>query len=339
MRFASWVRFTAVLVARGVVAAAFGMLFWAVVPMVIGWHSTTVMTGSMEPALHVGDVVVSKTVEPHELRKGQVLLFDDPDHAGVLRLHRFDALNADGTLTTKGDANPGADSTPITRAAVVGVGYLRVPFIGTPITWAARGDTAALTGLAAALLAVAALAVVPAAPREGSPEGHGGHRARRRDPRHRALRHRAPRRQPRAAAALLVAAACTTVALALPAPAAAIGFAATTSATSSTLTTATATPVTAMTCTSNTDGTVTIGWDHTGTAPTRFTVLVDGRAAATTPADARAATIGSWDLFTWRTSTVSVRTDLTDTWTTTSTDTVRIVTVRFLGFGRTSCAP
>lgn len=334
MRSTPWIRFTAVLVARGVLAAVFGMLFWAVVPMAIGWHSTTVMSGSMEPALHVGDVVVSKTVEPHELRKGQVLLFEDPDHAGVLRLHRFDALNADGTLTTKGDANPGADSTPITRAAVDGVGYLRVPFIGTPITWAARGDTAALTGLGAALLAVAALAVAPAAPRGGSPDGHGGHRAR-----HRAPRHRARQRQPRTAAALFVAAAGTTVALALPAPAAAIGFAATTSATSSTLATASATPATAVTCTSSSDGTVTIGWDHTGAAPARFTVLVDGRVAATTPAAARAATIGSWDLFTWRTSTVSIRTDLTDTWTTTSTDTVRIVTVRFLGFGRTSCTP
>lgn len=322
------------LTARGVLAAVFGMLFWAVAPMAIGWHSTTVMTGSMQPSLDVGDVVVSKTVEPRELRKGQVLLFDDPDHAGVLRLHRFDTLNADGTLTTKGDANPAADSTPITRSAVVGVGYLRVPFIGTPITWAARGDTAALAGLSAALLVVAALAVAPAAPREGSPNGRDGHRAR-----HRAPRHRASQRQPRAVAAVLVAAVCTTVALALPAPAAAIGFAVTTSARPSTLGTANAAPVTAVTCTSNTDGTVTIGWDHTGTAPARFTVLVDGRTAATTTADGRTTTLASWDLFTWRTSTVSIRTDLTDTWTATSADTVRIVTVRFLGFGRTSCAP
>lgn len=334
MRWSPWTRFTVVLIARGILAAVFGVLFWGVVPTVIGWHSTTVMTGSMEPTLHVGDVVVSKPIEPRELRKGQVLLFDDPDHVGILRLHRFNALNADGTLTTKGDVNPGADSTPITRAAVVGVGYLRVPFIGIPITWAARGDTAALTSLGAALLTVTALAVTPAASRGGNLHGPGGHRAR-----HRALRRRAQRHSPRTATAMLVAAACTTAALALPVPAAAIGFAATTSATSSSLATAAAIPATGLRCSSNFDGTVAIGWNYAGSAPARFTILVDGRATATTPADTRTSTLSSWDLFTWRTSTVSVRTDLTDTWTATSMDTIRIVTVRFLGFGRTSCAP
>lgn len=339
MHPAPWVRFTAVLAARGVLAAVFGMLFWAVMPMMLGWHSTTVMTGSMEPALHVGDVIVSKPVEPRELRRGQVLLFDDPDHAHTLRMHRFDTLNLDGTLTTKGDANPAADSTPITRAAVVGVGYLRVPFIGTPVTWAAQRDTAALTGLGAALLTITALAITPAVARESSTATNGKHQARHRARRQRARRHRAPRRQPHTTAAFLIAAAGTTVALALPAPAAALGFAATTSQPSSTLAMATATPVTVLTCTSNTSGTVTIGWTYTGTSPTRFTILVDGRTAATAAADARETTLGSWDLFTWRTSTVTIRTDLTDTWTATSTDTVRIVTVRFFGFGRTTCAP
>ncbi|PZF55582.1 signal peptidase I [Curtobacterium sp. MCSS17_008] len=328
MRSTSWIRFTVVLAARGVVATVFGLLFWAAAPMLIGWHSTTVMTGSMEPSLHVGDVVVSKPVAPRELRRGQVLLFDDPDHAGVLRLHRFDALGSDGTLTTKGDANPQADSTPITRSAVHGVGYLRVPLIGAPITWAAAGDTAALPGLGAALLAVTALAVTPAVSGGRPPAGPASRRA----------RHRASPRRPRTATAVVVAAVCVAGALALPAPAAAAGFTATTPSATSTLATATATPVTALTCATNSDGSVSIGWGYAGTAPERFTVLVDGQAVTQRPADARSTTLGSWDLFTWRTSTVSIRTDLTSTWTATSTDTVRVVTVRFLGFGRTSCA-
>jgi len=329
VRSTSWIRFTVVLAARGVVATVFGMLFWAAAPMLIGWHSTTVMTGSMEPSLHVGDVVVSKPVDPRDLHRGQVLLFDDPDHAGVLRLHRFDALHGDGTLTTKGDANPHADSTPITRSAVEGVGYLRVPLVGTPITWAAAGDTASLTGLGAAVLAVTLLAVTPAV--------SGSHPST--APAIRRARHRARRRRPRVSTAVAVTAVCVAGALALPAPAAAAAFTATTPSATSTLATATALPVSALTCATNSDGTVSIGWGYAGTAPERFTVLVDGQEVAQRPADARSTTVGSWDLFTWRTSTVSIRTDLTSTWTATSTESVRVVTVRFLGFGRTSCAP
>lgn len=328
MRWTPWLRFAAVLTARGVLAALFGLAFWAVAPMLLGWHSTTVMTGSMEPSLHVGDVVVSKTVTPDELRAGQVLLFDDPDHPGTLRLHRFDSLNDDGTLTTKGDANPAVDSTPITRAAVVGVGYLRVPLVGTPITWTAAHDTRALVVFGIALLGVVALAVVPATSETQAPTGPAGGRA----------RHRAPRKRPRTAIAVFAAVACAAGALAVPAPAVAAGFAATATSPVSRLATATAVPVTAVTCASNTDGSVTIGWSYAGVTPDRFTTLVDGQAVSTSSTAARATTVRSSDLFAWRTSSVSIRTDLTDTWTAVSDSSVRIVTVRFLGFGRTSCA-
>ncbi|WIE65082.1 signal peptidase I [Curtobacterium sp. MCLR17_036] len=327
MRSSSWIRFAAVLTARGVIAALLGLLFWAVAPMLLGWHSTTVMTGSMEPSLHVGDVVVSKTVTPHELRKGQVLLFADPDHVGTLRMHRFDTLNDDGTLTTKGDANPAADSTPVTRSAVLGVGYLRVPLIGTPVRWAADGDAGALVALGAALLALAALAVTPAVADGRTPTGPTAGRA----------RHRAAPRRPRTTVAVAFAIAAAVGALALPAPAAAASFAASTAAPTGSLTAATATPVSALTCTSNPDGSVTIGWAYAGAAPERFTTLVDGQATATAAPATRSTTLSSRDLFTWRTSTVSVRTDLTPAWTATSDSTVRIVTVKFLGFGRSSC--
>ncbi|WFR66850.1 hypothetical protein P9139_19805 [Curtobacterium flaccumfaciens] len=70
----------------------------------------------------------------------------------------------------------------------------------------------------------------------------------------------------------------------------------------------------------------------------RFTTLVDGVATSDTEAGtSRTTTISSWDLFSWKTSTVGIRTDLTDTWTTPSSSTVRITTVRFLGIGRTTC--
>jgi len=131
-----WLRLVVGVVSRTVLGTLVGLLLWAAVPAVIGWTPTTVMTGSMEPRIHPGDVVVAKPVAETEIHRGQVLLFQDPDHADHLRLHRYDD-NGQGTqIITKGDANPAADSTPIDRSAVVGVGYLRVPYLGTPFVWA-----------------------------------------------------------------------------------------------------------------------------------------------------------------------------------------------------------
>lgn len=304
-----------------------GLVFWAVAPMILGWHTTTVMTGSMEPSLPPGDVVVSKTVTAGELRKGQVLLFADPDHAGTLRLHRFDSLNSDGTLTTKADANPAADSTHISRSAVEGVGYLRVPLIGTPILWAADHRTGPLVALGSGLVLVAGLAVLPAVADPSGTTGSSRHRP----------RHRQQTSRPWAAGALFIASVCTVAALAVPAPAAAAAFAATATA-SSTIATVAATPATALTCTSNANGSVTIGWSYDGAVPERFTTMIDGVASSDISAGtARSTTISSWDLFSFRTSSITVRADVTSTWTTASVSSVRISTVRFLGIGRTSC--
>ncbi|MBD8611775.1 signal peptidase I [Frigoribacterium sp. CFBP 13729] len=155
-----WLRIVVGILSRTVLGTLVGLLLWAAVPAVIGWTPTTVMTGSMEPRIHPGDVVVARPVAESSIHRGQVLLFQDPDHADHLRLHRYDD-NGQGTqIVTKGDANPTADSTPIDRSAVVGVGYLRVPYIGTPFVWAAGHQWGHLlvTGSALMLLVLGAQA-------------------------------------------------------------------------------------------------------------------------------------------------------------------------------------
>ena len=135
-----WGRVVVATLARGVVVTLLGLALWAAAPAVIGWHPTTVMTGSMEPRLRPGDVVVSRPVPPAELRLGQVLLADDPDQPGHLRMHRAVTAGPDGTIVTKGDANPQRDSTPIARSAVHGVAVLRIPAVATPIVWMRDGE-------------------------------------------------------------------------------------------------------------------------------------------------------------------------------------------------------
>src|SRR5579875_3710299 len=146
---------TAMLVAalcRGVLALLVSLLLWSVIPVALGWHVTVVMSGSMEPALRPGDVVASRPIPVQQVRPGQVLLVNDPDHAGRLRLHRLAKIRPDGTFVLRGDANAADDSTPVRRNAVQGVGSRRVPLIGSPAYWAQTGQRGHLLAGAAALV-------------------------------------------------------------------------------------------------------------------------------------------------------------------------------------------
>ncbi len=71
MNVRAWARFAAVIFARVLLAGSLGMLFWAVAPTAIGWHTTTVMTASMAPAIEPGDLVVSRPAPYGPLHPGR----------------------------------------------------------------------------------------------------------------------------------------------------------------------------------------------------------------------------------------------------------------------------
>ncbi|GAB3494303.1 LamG-like jellyroll fold domain-containing protein [Flexivirga lutea] len=144
-RRSGWAALLLTAVSRAVLTMLAGLLLWSVVPSLLGWHSTVVMSDSMAPRLRVGDIAISRPVAAgQQLRLGQVLLVSDPDHPDRLRLHRLAAIRPDGRLTLKGDANRADDSSPVARSAVHGIGSLRVPFVGTPAYWVSTGHQARL---------------------------------------------------------------------------------------------------------------------------------------------------------------------------------------------------
>lgn len=114
-----WVEVAAVLVA---VALCFGGLPFGVTPYVV-------QSGSMTPALPVGAIVyVDTNADPEGLVPGDVIAFDLGE--GKTCTHRIEACNADGTYTTKGDANEFADKAPVDPSEVIGTVTFDVPLAG-----------------------------------------------------------------------------------------------------------------------------------------------------------------------------------------------------------------
>ncbi len=87
-----------------------------------GYSVMKVITGSMEPSIHVGDYVLVKEVDTDTLKVGDVITFysDDPQIKDMPNSHRIIAINPDGSFTVKGDANPKADEYTVKPDRVVG---------------------------------------------------------------------------------------------------------------------------------------------------------------------------------------------------------------------------
>ncbi|MFE7630664.1 ice-binding family protein [Kocuria sp. NPDC057446] len=134
----------------------------ALVPALFGWQSTIIETGSMEPHVDPGDVVVLADLpDDQPVPLGGVVQFISPAEArpdGRERpiLHRIVIAHEDGTYATAGDANADVDSAPLVREQITGQARLLVPLIGLPALWLGTGGHLSLglwaAGTAAALL-------------------------------------------------------------------------------------------------------------------------------------------------------------------------------------------
>ena len=193
----SWGQVLRVGAARAVLSMVVSLLIWSLLPAVIGWTPRVILSGSMEPRIHVGDVIVTREVPTATLVKGQVLTVKDPDHPGITRTHRMVRRDAEGLIVTRGDANRQADSSHVSDDAVLGMGVIRVPYVGRPMYWVAERNWLAL-GSTLALLGLCLYVAFPAqAEAPGATTDSGGrfrHRPDRSWPSRRRSRHHRRRR-------------------------------------------------------------------------------------------------------------------------------------------------
>lgn len=116
----------------------------SLLPLLFGWGSYVIVTGSMEPGISAGDVVLVSPGYDEANVVGRVITFDDPARDDNILTHRVVTINEDGSLVTKGDANPTEDSVPVPPDAVVGMGRLLVQYVGLPVVWFHTGNWIAL---------------------------------------------------------------------------------------------------------------------------------------------------------------------------------------------------
>ena len=120
------------------VLAVTAFLALAIGPRILGYQTSTMLTGSMSPLINPGDIVVTRPVAVAEIKAGDIITYHIPVEDQRVETHRVTNITTtpDGAFVvqTKGDANNGVDpwlatiSTPTVDRHV-----MTIPYVGEGI--------------------------------------------------------------------------------------------------------------------------------------------------------------------------------------------------------------
>ncbi len=115
------------------------LLIWSALPIKNGPKVFIVQSGSMEPAIKTGGVVVVKSSGDYKV--GDVITFGPYSKIKAPTTHRIYEIkeqNGVQTFTTKGDANNAPDQRVIRKSDIVGKVLLDVPYVGYAVAAAKK---------------------------------------------------------------------------------------------------------------------------------------------------------------------------------------------------------
>ena len=118
-----------------------GLLAAVVLPPLVGGRTLVIISGSMEPTIHMGAAAVLRSVPSSELHVGDVIAYTPAAAGAIPIVHRIASIterNGQRTFTTKGDANQTADVNPFTLPAKAWSVSYNIPVAGYVVNFAAR---------------------------------------------------------------------------------------------------------------------------------------------------------------------------------------------------------
>lgn len=105
------------------------------IPTIRDHKVLSVISGSMEPAIHTGDVIIIRPVaRMEEIAEGDIITFRTKAEHDMLITHRVVGIisvnKVPKAFVTKGDANDSEDLSTVSFEQVVGRYAFRVPYFG-----------------------------------------------------------------------------------------------------------------------------------------------------------------------------------------------------------------
>lgn len=120
------------------------LLLSSALPIPGGWKTFVVQSGSMEPSIKTGGIVVVKPTtltgsgEAGSYQVGDVITFGPRTKTKSPTTHRIIEVTADGNYVTKGDANSDQDLRTVSRYEVIGRVLFSLPYLGYAVAAAQK---------------------------------------------------------------------------------------------------------------------------------------------------------------------------------------------------------
>lgn len=115
------------------------LLIVSVLPIPGNYKVLTVISGSMDPAIKMGSVVIVKPMDDYKI--GEVITFGPWSKTKAPTTHRIldiKVVNGEPVYITKGDANNAPDSREIQKKDIVGRVLFDVPFAGYAVEFSKK---------------------------------------------------------------------------------------------------------------------------------------------------------------------------------------------------------
>ena len=112
------------------------------VPNIFGYKPFIVLSGSMETKIRIGDLIITKIIDPNSLKVDDVIAFRDEEN--TVTTHRIiDIIDKDGTtyFVTKGDNNSSQDRYLVKYKDVEGIYITRIPGVGQALNELSKPTT------------------------------------------------------------------------------------------------------------------------------------------------------------------------------------------------------
>lgn len=114
------------------------LLIVSTVPVTGNIKIMTVLSGSMEPGIKTGSIVIVKPANEYKI--GDVITFNESKGKAPIthRIYDIKIVDSEPLYITKGDANDTPDQIEIKKKDVVGKVLISVPFVGYAVDFARK---------------------------------------------------------------------------------------------------------------------------------------------------------------------------------------------------------
>lgn len=99
-------------------------------PSFLGIKAYVIISGSMQPEIEIGDIVITKNAEPDELKKGDIISFRKGQSVVTHRISEKIMVNDEIQYKTRGDNNNTEDSGTISYNLIEGKVVQVIPVLG-----------------------------------------------------------------------------------------------------------------------------------------------------------------------------------------------------------------